>query len=84
MDIVELQKWAYVPDLPDDIGPIRRLLQEYSRIPAKDVNAHILRVVRAASPFPFLERTLFELTCFGSARMPGRCSDFLVLADGSF
>lgn len=45
MDIIALQNWAYIPDLPDDIGPIRNLLLEYSKIPAKDIDKHILQVV---------------------------------------
>lgn len=45
MDIIALQNWAYIPDLPDNIDPIRNLLLEYSKIPAKDIDSHILRVV---------------------------------------
>lgn len=45
MDIIASQSWAYIPDLPDDIGPIRNLLLVYSRIPASDIDSHILRVV---------------------------------------
>ncbi|KFG80128.1 hypothetical protein MANI_013367 [Metarhizium anisopliae] len=44
MDIIASQSWAYIPDLPDDIGPIRNLLLVYSRIPASDIDSHILRV----------------------------------------
>ncbi|RYP83153.1 hypothetical protein DL769_001459 [Monosporascus sp. CRB-8-3] len=32
---------VYIADLPDDIGPARRLLQRYSGVPAKDVDEHI-------------------------------------------
>lgn len=50
MDIVALQKWAYIPDLPDDIGPIRTFLHEYSKIPAADIDHHILRAVCSDDP----------------------------------
>ncbi|KAG5950027.1 hypothetical protein E4U53_005542 [Claviceps sorghi] len=62
MDIVALQKWAYIPGLPDDIGPIRAFLQEYSKIPADDIDHHILRAREDAwnsSRYPFIGRWRF-------------------------
>ncbi|GAB0144812.1 hypothetical protein EsHS_00005269 [Epichloe bromicola] len=62
MDIIALQNWAYIPDLPDDIGPIRNLLLEYSKIPADDIDHHILRVREDAwkvSRFPCVGRWKF-------------------------
>ncbi|KAG6014704.1 hypothetical protein E4U43_006241 [Claviceps pusilla] len=62
MDIVALQKWAYIPDLPDDIGPIRTFLHEYSKIPAADIDHHILRAREDAwnsSRFPCIGRWKF-------------------------
>ncbi|EXV05933.1 S-adenosylmethionine-dependent methyltransferase family protein [Metarhizium robertsii] len=62
MDIIASQSWAYIPDLPDDIGPIRNLLLVYSRIPASDIDSHILRVREDAwrvSRFPCVGRWKF-------------------------
>ncbi|KAG6034724.1 hypothetical protein E4U41_006405 [Claviceps citrina] len=62
MDIIALQNWAYIPDLPDDIGPIRDLLLNYSKIPADEIDHHILRVREEAwkvSRFPCVGRWNF-------------------------
>ncbi|OAA50616.1 hypothetical protein NOR_01066 [Metarhizium rileyi] len=62
MDIIAAQNWAYVPDLPDDVGPIRKLLLEYSKISASDLDSHILRVREDAwriSRFPCIGRWKF-------------------------
>lgn len=45
MDIVALQNWAYISELPDEFGPIRSFLRVYSKIPAEDIDYHIRRVV---------------------------------------
>lgn len=56
------QDWAYLPDVPRDIGPIRKILLEYSKISPADVDGHILRVREAAwkvSRFPCVGRWKF-------------------------
>lgn len=50
MDIVDLQNWAYIEALPDDIASAREILHRYSGIPLKDVDGHILRVVSTPEP----------------------------------
>lgn len=45
MDILELQKWAFMPGLPDNITPIRDLLVRYSRIPSEEIDSHLIRIV---------------------------------------
>ncbi|KAG6009710.1 hypothetical protein E4U21_001458 [Claviceps maximensis] len=62
MDIFALQQWAYISDLPDNIGPIRAFLQEYSKIPADDIDRHILRAREDAwnsSRYPCIGRWKF-------------------------
>ncbi|KND90499.1 hypothetical protein TOPH_04683 [Tolypocladium ophioglossoides CBS 100239] len=62
MDLIEMQKWAYIPDLPDDIGPVRDLLRAYSEIPIEEVDNHILRVREDAwgvSRYPCVGRWRF-------------------------
>lgn len=41
------RKHVYLQDLPADIGPARKLLEEYSRVPPDEVDNHIHRVVGA-------------------------------------
>lgn len=42
----------YREDLPDDIGPFRELLQNYSNIPPEKVNEHLYYIVGIPySPF---------------------------------
>ena len=45
MDIVELQRWSFIPDLPPDVGAIRELLHDYSKIPAEEVDRHLIGIV---------------------------------------
>lgn len=45
MDILEIQKWAFMPGLPDNITPIRDLLVRYSRIPTEQIDSHLIRIV---------------------------------------
>ncbi|KAG5982427.1 hypothetical protein E4U55_001905 [Claviceps digitariae] len=62
MDIIAVQKWAYIAELPDDIGPVRTFLQEYSKIPADDIDHHILRAREDAwnsSRYPCIGRWNF-------------------------
>ncbi|KAK9413289.1 hypothetical protein SUNI508_02488 [Seiridium unicorne] len=42
-DLVELRAQIYM-DLPSDIGPIRRLLEQYSGVPPDEVDSHILAI----------------------------------------
>ncbi|KAK2592264.1 hypothetical protein QQS21_010051 [Conoideocrella luteorostrata] len=62
MDILAMQNWSYIPDLPDDLDPIRNLLLEYSKIASENVNSHMLRVREDAwkiSRFPSVGRWKF-------------------------
>ncbi|KYK55177.1 hypothetical protein DCS_07139 [Drechmeria coniospora] len=62
IDIMTVQQWAYVSDLPDDIAPMRDLLRSYSKIPAADIDHHIMRVRQDAwsiSRYPFVGRWKF-------------------------
>lgn len=52
MDIVELQRWSFIPDLPPDIGGIRKLLEDYSKIPPSQVDEHLIEIVGQISSFP--------------------------------
>lgn len=45
MDILSVQRWSYIPEVPDDIAPIRKLLETYSQIPSKDIDSHLLHIV---------------------------------------
>lgn len=45
MDILEIQKWAFMPNLPDNIAPIRELLTRYSKIPADEIEPHLIKIV---------------------------------------
>ena len=42
---MQMQAWAYPPELPDNIQPICDLLYGYSQIPKDDVRDHLLRIV---------------------------------------
>lgn len=70
MDILEIQKWAFMPGLPDNITPIRDLLVRYSRIPTEQIDSHLIKIVSClaltvtASFFTLL--TLRVLTARGS------------------
>lgn len=44
-DLEQLKARIYRAELPDDMGPIRQLLEEYSGIPAEEVGTHIHTVV---------------------------------------
>lgn len=52
MDVMKMRDWNYLEDPPQDIGPARHLLQEYSKIPNNDLEDHIRRVVGPALPPP--------------------------------
>lgn len=46
-----LERWkrfTYVDNLPEDIGPFRKLLEEYSNIPPEQVDGLLLRTVSSA------------------------------------
>lgn len=45
MDVMDMQKWAFLKDPPADISPMRELLVRYSRVPSRDVEYHLLRIV---------------------------------------
>ncbi|XP_044719095.1 methyltransferase domain-containing protein [Hirsutella rhossiliensis] len=62
MDVIEMQRWAYVQDLPSDIDPVRQLLRTYSRIPEEHVDSHLRRVREDAwnvAHCPFVGRWKF-------------------------
>lgn len=43
-----LERWkrfTYVENLPEDVGPFRKLLEEYSSIPPEEVDGLLLRTV---------------------------------------
>lgn len=50
LDIVDLQNWAYIHDLPEDIAPARKLLRSYSDVSTDEVDEHIIRVVSHPRP----------------------------------
>ena len=45
MDLMAVRDWTYQEELPEDIGPARHLLEVYSKIPFKEMDNHIRRVV---------------------------------------
>ncbi|GJN71929.1 hypothetical protein PLICBS_006000 [Purpureocillium lilacinum] len=62
MDLIEMQQWAYISDVPDDLGPIRDLLRTYSNIANEGIDDHLLRVRQEAwtiSRYPFVGRWKF-------------------------
>jgi hypothetical protein len=48
-DPVELKARTYT-DIPSNIGPVRALLEEYSGVPANDIDDHIRAIVRDRQP----------------------------------
>ena len=36
---------TYVDELPEDIGPFRKLLEDYSKVPPNKVDEHLLNAV---------------------------------------
>ncbi|KAM0265663.1 hypothetical protein ACHAQJ_000097 [Trichoderma viride] len=62
MDILEIQKWAFMPNLPDNITPVRDLLVRYSKIPAEEIDPHLIKIREAAWAYarmPFIGRWKF-------------------------
>lgn len=62
LDLMEMQRWAYIADVPDDLGPIRDLLRTYSKIDDEDLDKHLLRMRQEAwtiSRYPFVGRWKF-------------------------
>ncbi|UNI22707.1 hypothetical protein JDV02_008570 [Purpureocillium takamizusanense] len=62
LDLMEMQRWAYIPDVPHDLGPIRDLLRTYGNIANEDLDGHLLRVRQEAwaiSRYPFVGRWKF-------------------------
>lgn len=50
----------YTEDLPDDIGPFRELLENYSNIPPEKVDEHLHSIV--GIPYPFIQPKDRKLT----------------------
>lgn len=48
MDLIQLQKWSYIAELPHHVDPVRKLLRGYSKIPGPEVDSHLLHMV----PYP--------------------------------
>lgn len=46
MDVMEMFRLIYQEELPPDIGPIRKLLQDYSDINSNEVESHLYKIVR--------------------------------------
>lgn len=46
----EWEKYTYNEGLPENYGPFRDLLQVYSKIPADEVDEHLLSIVSYAYP----------------------------------
>jgi hypothetical protein len=46
MDVMEMFRLIYQEELPPDIGPIRKLLQDYSDINLNQVESHLYKIVR--------------------------------------
>ena len=46
MDVMEMYRLIYQEELPPDIGPMRKLLQDYSDIPASRIESHLYQIVR--------------------------------------
>jgi hypothetical protein len=44
MDLLDAQRWSYVPEVPEDLTQIRELLVTYSHIPPSSCNQHLLRI----------------------------------------
>lgn len=68
-------KWKarnYTEDLPDDIGPFRELLENYSNIPPEMVNEHLHSIV--GIPYPFIQLKDRKLTLFAARQRLGHSS----------
>lgn len=63
MDLMQMQAWAYIPDLPHDTQPIRDLLLGYSKIPPQDVSDHLLRIVSIGTTFDHLITFVMPRRC---------------------
>ncbi len=46
MDILDLQKWAYIDGLPSQNATVSELFQKYSGISDSSIEHHLLRIVR--------------------------------------
>lgn len=51
MDLLQVREWSYISDLPRDIGSIRTLLLDYSKVPDKDIERHLVRIVSPRDQF---------------------------------
>jgi hypothetical protein len=47
MDVLEMWRLIYQEELPTDIGPVRQLLERYSKIASSDVDSHLYAIVSA-------------------------------------
>lgn len=45
MDVLEIQKWSYMEQLPQDIYNLRQLLEQYSKIGPAEVDDHLFSIV---------------------------------------
>ncbi|KAL3956270.1 hypothetical protein ACCO45_009116 [Purpureocillium lilacinum] len=63
MDLIEMQQWAYISDVPDDLGPIRDLLRTYSNIANEGIDDHLLRVVVFRLNVPGSRDVFLDLGC---------------------
>ncbi|PHH70825.1 hypothetical protein CDD80_5706 [Ophiocordyceps camponoti-rufipedis] len=66
MDAIEIQKWTYVEDLPDDIASVRDLLRTYSSVAEHDIDSRLRRAREDAwrvAPCPSVGRWRFLRLC---------------------
>ena len=45
MDVLDVQKWSYLKDIPDDTDQIRDLLNQYSAFSLEEINPHLYSIV---------------------------------------
>jgi hypothetical protein len=62
MDVLEMWRLIYQEELPGDIGPMRQLLEQYSKIAAGNVDSHLYAIVSLTFPSNWIY--LFPLSPF--------------------
>lgn len=76
MDILDLQKWAYIDGLPSQKATVSELFQKYSGISDNDIEHHLLHIVRSLCTCSVRAAANIVIPCC-SGNMPGLFHDIL-------
>lgn len=49
MDVLEVQKWSYLEDIPENTEQIRDLLNQYSAFGLEEIDPHLKSIVSPAN-----------------------------------